>query len=125
VRSLDLTLRDAAISCGAFPIGQVFDPDDPGVSRELVLVAPTLVVAEVTHEVLTAHLRDEQVPHGGRVDFVHAGSPETGLDAADVTFGPDGGIALSERCWANHVWHSVRAPWRSRGKCLVLTLPWG
>jgi hypothetical protein len=125
VRPLDLTVREAAINCGAFPIGQVFDPDNPGVVREFLLVAPTLAVAEVAYEVCSGYLADERAPHGGRADYVHAGNAETGIDAADVVFGPDGGIALSERCWANHLWHSVRAPWPTRWKCQMLPSPRG
>ncbi len=88
-------------------------------------MAPTLVVAELTHDFLRAQLEDARVPHGGRVDYVHAGCAETGLDAADVVFGPHGGITLSERCWTNHVWHTVRAPRQTRWKCLVLPPPRG
>jgi hypothetical protein len=115
--SLDLTVRAAAIWCGTFPIGRVLDLVDPGLTREFVFVAPSLVIAKVAHEILSAQLDDERIPHGGRVEYVHAGCAETGLDAADVVFGPHGGITLSERAWANHVWHMVRATWRNRWEC--------
>ncbi len=120
LRSLDLTVRAAAIWCGTFPIGRVPDLVDRGLTREFVFVAPSLVIAKVAHEILSAHLDDERIPHGGRLEYVHAGSAETGIDASDVVFGLNGRISLSQRCWANHLLHSVRAPWQTRGKCLVL-----